>query len=115
MRAVSRAGEERDFRVSLGGYAEAVITRPPATVRGAGLIVAIQGATGVLIAAVLLIRAIGGADQRVAGGADGVIRPRPCWIFRKMPARAEAPGQSHMMKPVRSLPFLPMEDREIRI
>jgi len=68
MRAAPRAEEERDFGVSLGGYAEAVITRPPATVRGAGLIVAIQGATGVLIAAVLLIRAIGGADQRVANG-----------------------------------------------
>jgi hypothetical protein len=87
MRAVSRAGEERDFGVSrrrcgplrgpgrsatfglsLCGYAEAVITRPPATVRGAGLIVAVQGATGLLIAAVLLIRAIGGADQRVANG-----------------------------------------------
>jgi hypothetical protein len=68
MRAVSRAEEERDFGVSLCGYAEAVITRPPAAVRGAGLIVAVQGATGLLIAAVLLIRAIGGADQRVANG-----------------------------------------------
>jgi len=58
-----------------------VITRPPATVRGAGLIVAVQGAAGLLAAAVLLIRAIGGASQRgnnvfgtaawfvVAGGA----------------------------------------------
>ena len=68
MRAALRPGEERDFGVSLGGYAEAVITRPPATVRGAGLIVALQGATGLLMAAVLLIRAIGGADQRVANG-----------------------------------------------
>ena len=58
-----------------------MITRPPATVRGAGLIVAVQGAAGLLAAAVLLIRAIGGASQRgnnvfgtaalfaVAGGA----------------------------------------------
>jgi hypothetical protein len=46
------------------GYAEAVIRRTPASVRGAGLIVAAQGATGVVVAAVLLIRAIGGAGQR---------------------------------------------------
>lgn len=45
-----------------------MITRPPATVRGAGLIVAVQGAAGLLVAAVLLIRAIGGADQRVVNG-----------------------------------------------
>ena len=68
MRTALRPVEEHDFRVSLCGYAEAVITRPPATVRGAGLIVAVQGATGLLVAAVLLIRAIGGADQRVANG-----------------------------------------------
>jgi peptidoglycan/LPS O-acetylase OafA/YrhL len=37
-------------------------------VRSAGSIVAIQGATGLLVAAVLLIRAVGGADQRVANG-----------------------------------------------
>jgi hypothetical protein len=54
--------------VSRRRYAEAVITRPPATVRGAGLIVAVQGAAGLLVAAVLLIRAIGGADQRVVNG-----------------------------------------------
>src|SRR6202161_2165666 len=76
MRAAPRAevgappacGGERDLGVRLCGYAEAVITRPPATVRGAGLIVAVQGAAGLLVAAVLLIRAIGGADQRVANG-----------------------------------------------
>jgi hypothetical protein len=50
------------------GYAEAVIRRTPASVRGAGLIVAAQGATGVVVAAVLLIRAIGGADQRGING-----------------------------------------------
>jgi hypothetical protein len=37
-------------------------------VRGAGLIVAVQGAAGLVIAAVLLLRAIGGADQRVFNG-----------------------------------------------
>ncbi|HXS87172.1 MAG TPA: hypothetical protein VN741_16230 [Mycobacterium sp.] len=46
------------------GYAVLVISRPPSSVRGAGVIVAVQGATGVVIAAVLLIRAIGGAGQR---------------------------------------------------
>ncbi len=58
MRAAARAG----------GYAEAVIRSSPASVRGAGLIVAAQGATGVVVAAVLLIRAIGGADQRGING-----------------------------------------------
>jgi hypothetical protein len=37
-------------------------------VRGAGLIVAVQGAAGLVIAAVLVLRAIGGADQRVFNG-----------------------------------------------
>jgi hypothetical protein len=46
------------------GYAVLVISRPPAAVRGAGFVVAAQGATGVAVAAVLLIRAIGGASQR---------------------------------------------------
>ena len=41
-----------------------VISRPPSSVRGAGVIVAVQGATGVVVAAILLIRAIGGAGQR---------------------------------------------------
>jgi len=50
------------------GYAGAVSLRPPTSVRGAGLIVAVQGAAGLVIAAVLLLRAIGGADQRVANG-----------------------------------------------
>ena len=68
MRAVPRPVEERDFRVSRSVYAEAVITRPPASVRGAGLIVGAQGATGLVVAAVLLIRAIAGADQKVANG-----------------------------------------------
>jgi hypothetical protein len=37
-------------------------------VRGAGAIVAVQGATGLVLAAVLLIRGLGGADQRVVNG-----------------------------------------------
>jgi hypothetical protein len=41
-----------------------VTRQPPTSVRGAGAIVAAQGATGVVVAAVLLIRAIGGASQR---------------------------------------------------
>lgn len=40
----------------------------PAPVRGAGLLVALQGATGLVVAAVLLFRALGGADQRVVNG-----------------------------------------------
>jgi peptidoglycan/LPS O-acetylase OafA/YrhL len=45
-----------------------VTARPPASVRGAGLIVAVQGAAGLMVAAILLFRAFGGADQRVANG-----------------------------------------------
>jgi hypothetical protein len=37
-------------------------------VRGAGLIVAGQGATGLVLAAVLLFRGLGGADQQVVNG-----------------------------------------------
>jgi hypothetical protein len=40
----------------------------PASVRGAGLIVAAQGSTGVVVAAVLLLRGFSGADQRVVNG-----------------------------------------------
>ena len=40
---------------------------PPA-VRGAGLIVALQGAAALVMAAVLVVRAIAGADQRVVNG-----------------------------------------------
>ncbi|BBX48508.1 hypothetical protein GCM10009641_04460 [Mycobacterium cookii] len=66
MPAAARPEEERDFQP--GGYAETVTERPPTTVRGAGLIAAVQGATGLVVAAVLVFRAIGGADQRVANG-----------------------------------------------
>ena len=40
----------------------------PASVRGAGLIVAVQGAAALVVAAVLLIRALSGADQHVVSG-----------------------------------------------
>jgi peptidoglycan/LPS O-acetylase OafA/YrhL len=40
----------------------------PAAVRGAGLIVALQGAAALVVAAVLVVRAIAGADQRMANG-----------------------------------------------
>jgi hypothetical protein len=40
----------------------------PTGVRSAGLIVAAQGATGVVVATVLLFRAIGGVDQRGING-----------------------------------------------
>ena len=42
--------------------------RPPASVRGAGLIVAVQGVTGLVVAAVLLFRGLAGADQRMVNG-----------------------------------------------
>ena len=50
------------------GYAGAVSHSAPATVRGAGLIVAVQGAAALVLAAVLLVRGLGGADQRVVNG-----------------------------------------------
>ena len=94
MRAAARPEEERGNRVerrrcgprrvprssatigfSPARYAGAVSASgkpvgPPAPVgvRGAGLIVALQGATGLVVAAVLLFRAVGGADQRVVNG-----------------------------------------------
>ncbi|WP_067817527.1 hypothetical protein [Nocardia inohanensis] len=40
----------------------------PGTVRGAGALVALEGAVGLIVAIVLLIRAIGGADQHVVNG-----------------------------------------------
>jgi hypothetical protein len=45
-----------------------VINRAPTGVRAAGAIVAAQGLTGVVTAVVLLIRAIGGAQQRGING-----------------------------------------------
>lgn len=40
----------------------------PGTVRGAGVIVAAQGAAALILAAVLLVRGVAGADQRVVNG-----------------------------------------------
>ena len=70
MRAAARPEKERGSRAPRSGYADAVSSQPPAplSVRGAGVIVAVQGATGLVLAAVLLIRGLGGADQRVVNG-----------------------------------------------
>src|ERR1700738_5589916 len=61
---------ESDYRAQRDGYADAVGSQPPAplSVRGAGAIVAVQGAIGLVLAAILLIRGLGGADQRVVNG-----------------------------------------------
>ncbi|ORW28557.1 hypothetical protein AWB91_26440 [Mycobacterium paraense] len=40
----------------------------PSVVRGAGLLVALQGAAALVVAAVLVVRGIAGADQRVVNG-----------------------------------------------
>ena len=40
----------------------------PAAVRGAGLIVAVQGVAALVVAAVLVVRGVAGADQRVVNG-----------------------------------------------
>jgi peptidoglycan/LPS O-acetylase OafA/YrhL len=58
------------------GYAEAVnrvprnraIPPPPPAVRGAGFVVAVQGLAALVMAVVLVVRAIAGADQRVVNG-----------------------------------------------
>jgi hypothetical protein len=49
-------------------YAGSVTIQPPAAVRAAGAIVAVQGAAGLVLAVVLLIRGLVGADQRVVNG-----------------------------------------------
>jgi hypothetical protein len=48
------------------GYADVVTG--PASVRVAGLIVAFQGAAGLVVAAILVLRGFGGADQHVVNG-----------------------------------------------
>lgn len=45
-----------------------VSTAVPIAVRGAGLIVAAQGVAGLVVAAVLVVRALAGADQHVVNG-----------------------------------------------
>ena len=50
-------------------YADAVtMSSVPTPVRGAGLIVAVQGAAALVVAAVLVVRGLAGADQRVVNG-----------------------------------------------
>lgn len=49
-------------------YAGAVTVRSPAAVRGAGLIVAVQGVAALVVAAVLVVCGLAGADQRVVNG-----------------------------------------------
>jgi peptidoglycan/LPS O-acetylase OafA/YrhL len=66
-----------------GGYADAVtvprkrgVPAAPATVRSAGLIVAVQGAAALVVAAVLVVRGLSGADQRVVNGFGTAV-----WFF----------------------------------
>lgn len=49
-------------------YAGAVNPRAPSTVRAAGVIVGVEGVAALLMAAVLVVRGIAGADQRVVNG-----------------------------------------------
>lgn len=51
-----------------GVYAEPVTGRPPTVVRAAGAVVAAEGVTAVAVAAALVIRGIGGADQSKVSG-----------------------------------------------
>jgi peptidoglycan/LPS O-acetylase OafA/YrhL len=53
--------------VNLGRKRATPSPAPPA-VRGAGLIVAVQGVAALVVAVLLVVRGIAGADQRVANG-----------------------------------------------
>jgi peptidoglycan/LPS O-acetylase OafA/YrhL len=53
--------------VNLGRKRAAPSPAPPA-VRGAGLIVAVQGVAALVVAVLLVVRGIAGADQRVVSG-----------------------------------------------
>src|SRR3954471_21328483 len=68
--ATMRAGERpaEECAMTAHDYACAVTAAAPTTVRGAGLIVAVQGAAALVLAAVLVVRGIGGADQHVVNG-----------------------------------------------
>ena len=65
-------GGERGNRTWRCYYADAVTVSgkraAPSTVRGAGLIVVVQGSAALVVAAVLAARAIAGADQHVVNG-----------------------------------------------
>jgi peptidoglycan/LPS O-acetylase OafA/YrhL len=52
----------------MSDYADPVSPTLPSTVRAAGLIVAAQGVAGLVVAMVLTVRALAGADQRVVNG-----------------------------------------------
>ena len=66
----------REGKLGGRGYADAVnrvprnraIPPPPSAVRGAGFVVAAQGLAALVMAVVLVVRAIAGADQRVVNG-----------------------------------------------
>ena len=55
-------------RVGRRDYADAVNPPAPTTVRAAGWIVAAQGVAALVVAAVLVVRGIAGADQHVVNG-----------------------------------------------
>lgn len=49
-------------------YADAVTPRAPSPVRSAGWIVVLQGVAALVVAVVLVVRGLAGADQRVVNG-----------------------------------------------
>lgn len=57
---------ERDYADAVNQSGKRVT--PPGAVRGAGAIVAAQGAVALVVAVVLVVRGIAGADQRVVNG-----------------------------------------------
>ncbi|KJX75548.1 integral membrane protein [Mycobacterium lepromatosis] len=70
-----------ELRCSPRDYADAVTLpnkravsfRTPAAVRGAGLIVAVQGVAALVVAAALVVRGLAGADQRVVNSLGTAI------------------------------------------
>lgn len=50
------------------GYADPVTVRAPAAVRAAGVIVVLQGSAGLAVAAALVLRRLGGVDERAVDG-----------------------------------------------
>ena len=48
-------------------------TPAPAAVRGAGIVVAVQGAAALVVATVLVVRGIAGADQHVVNGVGTAV------------------------------------------
>ena len=68
--ATMRAGQRpADYAGAVMLPRKRVVPRPvPAAVRGAGVIVALQGSAALVVAVVLVVRGIAGADQRVVNG-----------------------------------------------